>query len=71
MSIINFRVYTFRRSGKNYTEAHNIRVSFDEKMKNNLKLLKKTILEVNDFLLFYFMFFSYRQKIISKHLRLV
>ena len=45
-SIINCRglYYTFGTSGKNYKEAHNFRISLDEKTKCNLKLLKNTIL---------------------------
>ena len=46
MSIINCRglYYTFGTSGKNYKEAHNFRISLDEKTKCNSKLLKNTIL---------------------------
>ena len=46
MSIINCRglYYTFGTSGKNYKEAHNFRISLNEKTKCNLKLLKNTIL---------------------------
>ena len=46
MSIINCRglYYTFGTSGKNYKEAHNFRISLNEKTKCNLKLLKSTIL---------------------------
>ena len=44
MSILNCRVYILGTSGKNYTEAHNFKVSLDEKTKSNLKLLKETIL---------------------------
>ena len=71
MSILICRVYIPGTSARNYTEAHNYRVWLDEKTKNRLKLLKETILKVNDFLLFNFVFFSYRKKIISKHLALV
>ena len=46
MSIINCRglYYTFGTSGKNYKEAHNFRISLNEKTKCNLKLQKNTIL---------------------------
>ena len=48
---VNWRdlYYTFGTSGKNYKDAHNFRISLDEKTKCNLKLLKNTILEVNIF----------------------
>lgn len=33
MSVLNSSVYILGMSGKNYTEAHNFRVSLDEKQK--------------------------------------
>ena len=46
MSIMNCRglYYTSGTSSKNHKEAHNFRISLDEKTKCNLKLLKDTIL---------------------------
>ena len=63
--------YTFGTSCKNYKEAHNFRISVDEKTKCNLNLLKNTILQVNILLLFNFAFFSFRDGIISKCFTLI
>ena len=73
MPIISCRglYYTFGTPGKTYKEAHNFRISLDEKTKCNLKLLKSTMLQVNILLLFYFAFFSFRHGIISKRFTLV
>ena len=72
MKIINWGAlyYTFGASGKNYKVVQNFRVSLDEKMKSNLKLLKDRILKTNYFLLFNFVFFSFKQRVIFKHLTL-
>ena len=69
MTIINWGAlcYNFGTSGLNYKEIQNFRVSLDEKTKSNLKLIKDKVLQVIDFLLFIFVPFSYRQRVISKH----
>ena len=59
--------YTFGASAINYEVVQNFRALRNEKMKRNLKLVKEKILPVNNSLLFTFVFFSYRQRVISKH----
>ena len=46
------------------------RLSLEEKNESNSKLLKDKILQVNNFLLLNFVFFSHRERVISKHLTL-
>ena len=57
-------------SGINYEVLQSFIVSLDEKRKSNLKSLKYKILQVNNFLLFALVLFSYWQRAISKHLAL-
>ena len=47
------------------------RVSFEEKTEAIQNCCKTNILQVNNFLLFNFALFSYRERVISKHLTLV
>ena len=71
MAIINEIVGT---SGKNYKVTQSFRVSLDERTKGNLKLLEDKILKAlkaNNFLLFYFVLFSNRKRVIFKHMTLV
>ena len=65
--------YTFGTSGKNYDIVQNFILPLDEKTKNQLKIAERqnTALWVINFLLFNFGIFSYRQRVISKHLKLV
>ena len=54
--------------------SRHFRVLLDENTKDNLKLLKDRMikaLKVNNSLLFYFVLFSYRKKVIFKHMILV
>ena len=71
MTIINEEV---GRSGESYKVAQSFRVSLEKKMKGNLKFLKDKILKalkVNNFLLFQFVLFYYRKKVIFKYMTLV
>ena len=54
--------------------TQSFRVSLDERTKGNLKLLEDKILKAlkaNNFLLFYFVLFSNRKRVIFKHMTLV
>ena len=54
--------------------TQSFRVSLDERTKGNLKLLEDKILKAlkaNNFLLFYFVLFSNKKRVIFKHMTLV
>ena len=60
--------YTFVTSGKKSNP--NVYSIGWGKNESNLKLLKDKILQVKNFLLLNFVLFSYRERVISKHLTL-
>ena len=71
MIIINWGVwyYTFVTSGKkNDSKVYSIAWGKND---SNLKLLKDKMLQVNNFLLFNVVPFSYKERVISQHLALV